>query len=233
MIRLIRRVIRFVRSLGQQIGVQIGVWARRIATVRGRPIARSLKLAYSAYLAALIPAYCRAYGPSNFLWFSDVALLCALGALWWEHALLASMPAVGVIPIELLWNAEFASRLAGGPRLLGLTDYMFDRDLTLYIRGLSLFHVWLPLLLLWLVARLGYDRRAWAGWTLLTWCLVPATYAWTDPAKNINWVHGFGTAERQWIPSRLHASVMMIVLPLVVFRPAHVTLRHLFPEPAV
>jgi hypothetical protein len=56
------------------------------------------------------------------------------------------------------------------------------------LRGLSLFHAVIPFLLLWLVYRLGYDRRGWIVQTLFAWLLLPVCFFLTDPAKNINWV---------------------------------------------
>jgi hypothetical protein len=54
----------------------------------------------------------------------------------------------GILLPQCLWLANFGSDL---PRihLLGLTGYMFDRHLPVFTRGLSLFHGWLPLLLVW------------------------------------------------------------------------------------
>src|ERR1700747_1618910 len=69
------------------------------------------------------------------------------------------------------WVIDFLSNLIGHP-LTGLTDYMFMADHSLFLRGLSLFHGWLPLLLVYLVWRLGYDGRALAVWTLVAWALV-------------------------------------------------------------
>jgi hypothetical protein len=66
--------------------------------------------------------------------------------------------------VELGWNLDF---LVGG-RLTGLAAYMFDRRMPLHLRSLSLFHVALPPLLLWLLRRLGYDRRALLTQTALT-----------------------------------------------------------------
>ena len=40
-----------------------------------------LKLAYSVFIAVLVPAYWWYYGPANFLWFSDLALLVTLVAV--------------------------------------------------------------------------------------------------------------------------------------------------------
>jgi hypothetical protein len=55
-----------------------------------------LKLLDTAYVAILVPVYWRFYGPANFLWFSDLALLISLAALWLENPLLASMQALSV-----------------------------------------------------------------------------------------------------------------------------------------
>ncbi len=44
-----------------------------------------------------------------------------------------------------------------------MTDYMFKHENSLFLRGLSLFHGWLPFLLVYLVWQLGYDRRALPG----------------------------------------------------------------------
>ena len=37
-----------------------------------------LKIAYTAFAAAIVPVYARQYGWRNFLWFSDVALLATV-----------------------------------------------------------------------------------------------------------------------------------------------------------
>ena len=50
-----------------------------------------------------------------------------------------------------------------GVSLTGMTDYMFNPNTSLFLRGLSLFHGWLPFMLVYLVWKLGYDRRGAAG----------------------------------------------------------------------
>ncbi len=49
--------------------------------------------------------------------------------------------------------------------MTGMSAYMFNPGLSLFTRGLSFFHFWLPFLVLYLVWRLGYDRRAFVAWT--------------------------------------------------------------------
>jgi hypothetical protein len=53
-----------------------------------------LKVVYTIFVCALVPIYWREYGPANFLWFSDIALLALVPALWLENALLVSMLAI-------------------------------------------------------------------------------------------------------------------------------------------
>lgn len=187
-----------------------------------------LKLAYSAFVAVIIAVYYVKYGPANFLWFSDVALIVTVAALWLENGLLASMMALAVLLPEGLWNLELFLRLCTGVRLTGLTDYMFDRSKPMYLRALSLFHVALPPLLLWMVARLGYDAHAFAAQTLLAWVLLPATFRLTKPADNINWVHGFGAAAQTRLSPYAHLALLMVALPLLVYWPTHLLLRHFF-----
>ena len=50
----------------------------------------------------------------------------------------------GTLP-ELAWNLDFFVRLTTGATFMGLSGYMFDGNIPLFIRALSLFHVGLPL----------------------------------------------------------------------------------------
>jgi hypothetical protein len=67
----------------------------------------------------------------------------------------ASIAAVGILPLESAWTADFVS----GRRLMGHAAYMFDRQASPGLLALSLFHFTLSPTLLWLMRRLGYDRR--------------------------------------------------------------------------
>ena len=136
---------------------------------RGGRVPLWLKVAYTAFVAVLAPYYLQQYGALNFLWFCDVALLMTLPALWLESPLLASMGAVGITLPQVLWASDFLVRLCTGQHIVNLTEYMFDPDKPLFVRGLSLFHGWLPFLLLWMVWRLGYDRRALLGQIAVCW----------------------------------------------------------------
>jgi hypothetical protein len=195
----------------------------------------TVKLAYTVFLMVLVPKYLMDYGPSNFLYFCDVALFFALVSVWTEQPIWASAACMGILLFQVFWMADFLSMLAG-KSLLGITSYMFDTGIPLFTRGLSFYHFWLPIFLLYLVFRLGYDRRAFMVWTLVTGILVPVCYFGVPllpPGQyklhvpvNINYVYGFGDHVPQtWMPPVLWLGMMMIGLPLLVYWPTHRLLK--------
>ncbi len=187
----------------------------------------AVKILCALFVGVLIPCYWRHYGPANFLWFSDIALFLTTVALWLESPLVASMQAVSVALLEFVWAIDFLTRLATGVRLVGLADYMFRPENPLFIRGLSLFHLWLPPLLLWMVWRLGYDSRAWMAQTLLAWVILLVRYFVTDPAENVNWVFGPKEKRQTRMAPWLYLVLVMIFFPACVYFPTHLALRAL------
>ncbi len=207
-----------------------------------RRIPLTLKLLCTAFVAVLVPYYWSAYGPRNFLYFCDVALLLTLVGMWTENSLLISMEAVAIVLPQMIWVIDFLGRLLG-LHLLGMTNYMFDPTLPLFVRGLSLFHGWLPFLLLWLLTRVGYDRRALpiqtiVGVSLLLICyfgFVPPTSAaaqHTWRSANINYVFGLDETKSQTaLPPLLWLGILLTAIPLVLYVPTHFALRKLFKPP--
>src|SRR5690606_23338793 len=111
--------------------------ARRPRAFDVRLVPLWLKVAYTGFMAVLVPVYWFYYGPANFLYFSDLALFFVLAAIWLESPLLASMPAVGTLATQVLWIADFIAVSMGG-ELTGMTRYMFDAAYPLHLRALSL-----------------------------------------------------------------------------------------------
>ena len=187
-----------------------------------------LKIIYTLFVCALVPVYWRQYGPANFLWFSDIALLALVPALWVENALLVSMMAVAVVFFEALWNADFFFRILTGRSLIGLSVYMFDPRIPLLIRGLSCFHIVLPLLLLRILHRLGYDQRAFVWQTLVALVVLPLSYLVSNPQENVNWVYGFGQNPQKVLAPPLFVILLMLLFPLVVYLPTHLLFARIF-----
>jgi hypothetical protein len=199
-----------------------------------------VKWLYTGFVAIMVPYYLHCYGPTNFLYYCDVAVLMALVAVWREDSLWASMPAVGLLIPQTLWMVDF---LGGLFRLhvVGLTAYMFTPTIPLFTRGLSLFHFWLPLFLIWIIWRLGYDRRAFMAWTALAWILMlicyflmpgpPAPLNNPNLPVNIDYVYGMSDNEPQtWMPPLAYLGLLMVGLPLCMFLPTHLVLRSVFRE---
>lgn len=187
-----------------------------------------LKIAFTIVVSIIVVVYVRKYGPANFLWFSDIALLVAVPALWLESSLLASMMAVSITLLEIAWNIDFFGRLATGYGLFGLSNYMFDRRIPLWIRALSLFHIVLPPLLLWMVYRLGYDKNALIAQTVLAWTVLPITYLLAPPSENINWVRGLRNHPQKKIPAPLYLILLMLMLTFFIYVPTHLLLKKFF-----
>jgi hypothetical protein len=204
----------------------------------GSKIPLAAKLVVTAFLAVLVPVYLHTYGPTNFLWFCDAALILTVAGMWLESPLLISMCAVGILLPQCLWLADFGVNLLGF-HFLNLTGYMFDPALPLFTRALSLFHGWLPMLLVWLLFRLGYDKWALISWTVMAGGLVLICYFFTPPAGarlanpnipiNINYLYGFNDRQPQhWLNQNLYVILWFGVLWLAAFLPTHLTLRKTF-----
>ena len=196
-----------------------------------------VKLAYTAFMAVLIPVYLHRYGPTNFLYFCDLALLFTLAGLWLENPLLISMCAVGLLLPQALWVGDFIANLFGR-RTTGLTDYMFDNERSLFLRGLSLFHGWLPFLLVYLVWRMGYDSRGFLAWTAVSCIVLPICYLWMPKAQpdpglmpvNINLVWGFDDRKPQtWMSPNAWFALLFFGLPVAVYWPTHFLLQRFAP----
>jgi hypothetical protein len=193
-----------------------------------------LKVVYTAFVAVMVPFYWRSYGPQNFLFFCDVAVLVTLVAIWIESSLLTSMQAVAILVPQGLWVVDFVAHLVG-VRLLGMTDYMFDAGYPLYVRALSSFHGWMPLLLVFMLYRLGYDRRALVVQTIVGVGLLLVSYLCFAPppapashpswAVNMNYVYGPSDKQAQtWMPPLAWLGILIVGFPTLIYLPTHLLL---------
>ena len=183
-----------------------------------------LKLAYSLMVAIIVPVYWVDLGPVNFLWFSDIALIALVPALWWESRLISSTMAVAVLLLEAGWIFDFAT----GGQILGMARYMFEGDTQTHIRIISAtFHLVMPAVLLYMLIRLGYDRRAVRAQTAVMLLVLPATYVLSPREENINWVFGPG-APQALVPPLLYLGLLMLVFVFAVYLPSHLLFTRFF-----
>jgi len=196
----------------------------------------AVKIAYTAFVAVLVPYYWVTYTPWNFLYFCDVALLLTVVAIWTENALLVSMSSVGILLPQMLWVLDFLTRAIAGIHLTGMTAYMFDPSIPVFVRGLSTFHGWLPFVLLYLLSRVGYDARAYKVQATLAVVLLlvcfylapapPPSPEFPSHAVNINYVYGMDDKHPQSVMAPgLWLLLMIVVNVVVLYVPTHLILR--------
>lgn len=191
------------------------------------------KLAYTAWIAVWMPLYWRENGPANFLWICDFANFALLWAIWRESALVASSQLAGILFIQCLWAVDFFGRLFAGAHPIGGTEYMFDGAKPLWLRSLSLFHLWSVPLALWLVRRLGHDARGWKLQSGFAALLFPAGVLFGTPEQNLNWMHAPFGVEQTLLPPLAFAFVAVPIAAALLFWAGDWCVRRWFlPRPA-
>ncbi|HYT58039.1 MAG TPA: hypothetical protein VEQ38_25310 [Verrucomicrobiae bacterium] len=210
-----------------------------MTTVTSRRIPIWVKVAYFAFVAIVVPSYWVTYTPWNFLYFCDIALLITGVAIWIESPLLVSMQAVAITIPQLLWVVDFLFRLIAGVHITGVTGYMLDSSIPLFLRALSLFHGWLPFFLLWLLSRLGYERRALGIQSVVAIMVLLISYLFAPApppsashpnwAVNINYVYGLDDQHPQTMMAPwLWLLFIMAVTVIAIYLPTHFVLRRVF-----
>jgi hypothetical protein len=184
-----------------------------------------------AWLLVWIPAYWHTWGATNFLHLCDVAVALTCLGLWSNSPLLLSSQAVSSLLIDTVWVVDAAARFLTGRHWIGGTEYLFDSSFPLWVRLLSLFHVVMPFLLLWVLHRVGYDRRAWFAQSAIAIPVVVFARLAATPVTNINFVYADPFFHRSWGPWPLHLLAVLVFLVFVVYLPTHLLLSRLFPSP--
>lgn len=180
-----------------------------------------LKVAFTAWILVWAASYSAFFGSQNFLWLCDLGNFILLLALWRESRLLFSTQVVALLIVDVLWSIDFAVALAAGIHPFGATGYMFNPEIPLHVRSMSLFHLFLPPLLVFGMSRLGYARRGLVLQTGITWVVLPATFLLTDPERNINWVWGPFFRRQELVDPALYLLLLMIAYPLLIYVPTH------------
>ena len=191
------------------------------------PILRWVAL---AWMIVWLPAYILVWGWSNLLHLCDIAVIFACVGLWLGNPLLVSSQAVSLLAAGVLWSADAGWRLFTGRYLVGGTEYMWDVHYPLWVRLLSLFHIGLPIVLLYALRKIGYDRRALAVQSVIAAMLLAISRFWS-PQTNLNYAYQDPLFHRSWGIAPLHLGVTLVVLIAVLYLPAHLLLKKLFPAP--
>ena len=184
------------------------------------PIPLWIRLGYTGFIAVWLPVYWIYHGPANFLWLCNLGNFLILVGLWTASPLLMSWQAVGLLAVQLGWLLDVAGRLTLGFHPFGGTEYMFDAATPLAVRALSLYHAALPVLLLFCVHRLGYDRRAIWWQCAMTWLVLPVGFFWFED-RNLNMVRAPFHRPLTVLPKEVWFAACFALYPLALYLPSH------------
>lgn len=200
---------------------------RRDSAIIARAMPAWVRWASILWLLVWFPVYWRMWGAANFLHLCDIAVILTCAGLCLDNSLLLSSQAVSSLLIDFIWTLDAAWKLILGRHLTGGTEYVFDTHYALWVRLLSLFHVVLPVVLLWALYRLGYDRR---GLALQSAIALGALLAsrWAGAADNINFAFRDPFFHRAWGPAPLHIAITFLALLAAVYLPTHLALKKFF-----
>ena len=176
------------------------------------------------------PSYAATWGWRNFFALCDVAVVLTCVGLWRNNLRLVSSQALVALSAGALWSADVGSRLATGKHLFGGTEYMWNPEVPFPIRLLSLFHLGLPVMLVLLLRRTGYDRRALGLQAGITAGLLVVSRA-IGASKNLNYAFRDPLWHRQLGPAPLHLAAIFAGTVVLVYGPIHLALCRLLPPP--
>jgi hypothetical protein len=182
-----------------------------------------IKLSYTLMALIIFPIYLYKYGAINFIWFSDIAFFIMVPALWFKSRIISSMMAIGVLPIETLW---LVSLLSGGA-FLGVANYMFDTELPLWLRFLSFYHFAVIAVIIYMIYRFGYDKRALIPQIFLSMFVIFMTRLFSDKSENINMIYRPEDIY-PYISEQIYSYLMPVILIIVFIIPTHYLLKKFF-----
>lgn len=182
------------------------------------------------WFALWFSMYWRTWGAANFIHLCDVAVILTCIGMWTSSAVLISSQAVGAFIVDIVWAADAASRIFLRHALFPGNEYLTDPRYPLWIRSLTVFHVVMPLLLLWGVYLMGYDGR---GWTLQCAIALPIFILarFTSPSSNIDFAFSDPFFHRAWGPAPTHILVIWLFMVIIVYWPTHLLLKRCFRPP--
>jgi len=160
-------------------------------------------------------------GPQNFWWLCNLAQFILLYSVWTGNRLLISSQAGTVVVVGLAWTTDLGGALVTGSSPFGITAYMFDEELSIALRATSGYHVWLPVFVLWLCRRRGYDGRGlWLQCAIGTGAIVGG-WIFGDPVRNLNYtVAPFGI-EQVWLPQAVYIPLLCLGTAALLYLPGH------------
>lgn len=183
------------------------------------------------WLLIWLPLYTWEWGWQNMMHVCDVGVIVACLGIWFQNPLLVSSQALNFLLVGILWGLDVGWRLVTGHHLIGGTEYMWDTHFALWLRLLSIFHLVLPLVLLWALRVLGHDQRALKLQSSIMAALLILS-RFLPRALNMNYAFQDPLFHRAWGPAPVHLGVILAGSVILIFWPTHLLLKLVFPVEA-
>lgn len=187
-----------------------------------------VKLVYSVLFAGIMYVTVGYGSWIRLLWFSHTALILVFVGVWTEHSLPVSMAAVSVLVFHTIWTVGYGLQLVTGIRV-PFEAYMFDPAVLTVVKVTSLFHVVLPVFTVWLLLRVGYDRRALYIQSLWGLGILLLSVGVASPAENINLVYGIDGVGMP-VSVTVYRLLLALSLILFIYIPTHYSLYRLIEQ---
>jgi hypothetical protein len=192
-----------------------------------------LKISYTIWVVIWLVLYWRFVDWQHYLWLCHLGNVIVAIGLWTESGLLLSWQALSLLFADLIWTIDFwIGVVTGGRTPFGAAWNVFRPDIFPRLqRALSLFHLFLPWLLIWALWRFGYDRRA--IWLQVATCVIlfPISFLVSKPNDNVNWVYGPFGAVQDTVSPELFLLAAIPAYLLALYVPSHLLLCLLAPRP--
>jgi hypothetical protein len=190
-----------------------------------------LKVGYTLWVIVWMILYAKFVTWQHYLWMCHLGNVLIVIGLWTESGLLLSWQALALLIPDIIWTIDFWIGVATGHTPFGSAWNVFATETFPPLqRALSLFHLFLPWLLIWCLWRFGYDRRALWLQVATCWILFPISYLVSEPIENVNWVYGpFGKVQDVVSPPVFLLAAMALYV-LVLYLPSHLVLCLLAPR---
>jgi len=186
-----------------------------------------LRLLVLAWLLIYIPAYFMAYGGWHFLQLCNLGVLISCAGILSANSLLISSQAVATPVIGIFWLVDFLARLITGRFIHAGTAYMWDTSIPLLVRVLSLYHIVLPLLLIYCLRKAAYDKRGFAVQAGIAMLVMLASLFAFSESENLNYVYHWPGGRILFGQPYLHVLISFLLL-ILVYWPSHYLLKSIW-----
>lgn len=195
------------------------------ASLKRSSIPPPAQVGFTLWMLFWVPVVLVTQGPQNFWWLCNLAQFILLYSVWTSNRLLISSQAGTIVVVGAAWTVDLVAALISGSSPFGITTYMFNEQLSAALRVTSTYHVWLPVFVLWLCRRQGYDDRGFWLQCVIGTVAILGSWVFGDAARNLNYTIAPFGIQQTWLPQALYIPVLCAGTALLLYLPGHFITR--------